>query len=76
MKFKNGSGEWNGTTKWYTGPPETIVLVTLISIIEGSLLSLVIRSSWSLYVRANRRAQHSLYDFLRKLSLIRKVKAV
>ena len=55
------------------GPPAVIAVTSLIGVVEGFLLVLVVRSSWSSYVKAHRR-QYSFCGFLRKLSFIKKVR--
>jgi len=61
------------------GPPEVIFTTFLLSIVEGLLgllLVLVLHSSWSSYAKVRPRALRRLTicGFLRKLSLIRKVR--
>jgi len=70
MKFNSSESSESGFPT--IGPPDVIILTFLLSLIEGSLLSLVVRSSWSAYIKAHRRA-FSFLGFLRSLSFIRKV---
>ena len=74
MESSTESSNWNGETNRQQGPLDAIIAGCLIEFIEGSLLTLVVRSSWITYVQSQREARRSLFDFLRKLSFMRKVR--
>jgi len=61
------------------GPPEVIFATFLLSFVEGLLLILVVHSTWSSYAKIRLRAamrRLTICGFLRKLSLIRKVRII
>ena len=73
MESSTNSSNWNWKNNRQQGPLDAIIAGCLIGLIEGTLLTLVIRSSWRSYVQSHWGARRTLCDFLQKVSFMRKV---